>query len=386
MPKIYSVKDNSDQFEDNKKTSEIESEKVLESKIEKSKKETLTIDFSVRVMLFVLLILAFVFFAKQLITVVLFLFLGFVLMSSLRPVVMWLRKKGLSKGLSTGLTYILFFLIVSTTLILVFVPFLNQLAGLVVMIPDWIMNTVKSMEDITIFGYIVDIDTLSQYISDILKGFPVAANVKNIATFISEFFSWGAFLVTSIIFSIYLVSEHDSIVDVLLIRIVSDEKRERVRKLVVDIERKLGSWVLGQAMISTITTVYTGIILTVLQVPFALPLAIFSGFVDVIPSIGSTLSAVAMSLVALITVGPVKAAILLLIFIIYQQLQNNLIIPKLMGNAVGLKSIVVLLGVIIFLTFFGLVGAFLAVPLMVILKITYEFYIDLQKLEAKGIV
>ena len=93
-----------------------------------------------------------------------------------------------------------------------------------------------------------------------------------------------------------------------------------------------------------------------------------------------------MSLVALITVGPVKAAILLLVFIIYQQLQNNLIIPKLMGNAVGLKSIVILLGVIIFLTFFGLVGAFLAIPLMVILKITYEFYIDLQKLEAKGIV
>lgn len=386
MPKIYSVKDSSDKFEDNKKTSEIENEKVLEPKIKKSKKETLTIDFSVRVMLFVLLILAFVFFAKQLITVILFLFLGFVLMSSLRPVVMWLRKKGLSKGLSTGLTYVLFFLIVSTTLVLVLVPFLNQLAGLVVMIPDWIMNTVKSMEDITILGYTIDIDTLSQYISDILKGFPVAANVKNIATFISEFFSWGAFLLTSIIFSIYLVSEHDSIVDVLLIRIVSDEKRERVRKLVVDIERKLGSWVLGQAMISTITAVYTGIILTVLQVPFALPLAIFSGFVDVIPSLGSTLSAVAMSLVALITVGPVKAAILLLVFIIYQQLQNNLIIPKLMGNAVGLKSIVILLGVIIFLTFFGLVGAFLAIPLMVILKITYEFYIDLQKLEAKGIV
>ena len=231
-------------------------------------------------------------------------------MSSLRPVVMWLERRVCLRSIYS-LTYVLFFLIVSTTLVLVLVPFLNQLAGLVVMIPDWIMNTVKSMEDITILGYTIDIDTLSQYISDILKGFPVAANVKNIATFISEFFSWGAFLLTSIIFSIYLVSEHDSIVDVLLIRIVSDEKRERVRKLVVDIERKLGSWVLGQAMISTITAVYTGIILTVLQVPFALPLAIFSGFVDVIPSLGSTLSAVAMSLVALITVGPVKAAILL---------------------------------------------------------------------------
>jgi predicted PurR-regulated permease PerM len=57
-----------------------------------------------------------------------------------------------------------------------------------------------------------------------------------------------------------------------------------------------------------------------------------------------------------------------------------------MGNAVGLKPIVVLLGVIVFLTFFGVFGSFVAVPLMVVAQILYEFYIDLQKLEAKGIV
>jgi predicted PurR-regulated permease PerM len=73
-------------------------------------------------------------------------------------------------------------------------------------------------------------------------------------------------------------------------------------------------------------------------------------------------------------------------FLVYQQIENSFIVPKVMGNAVGLKPIFVLLGVIVFITFFGLIGGFVAVPLMVIAKILYEFYIDLQKLEAKGIV
>jgi len=57
-----------------------------------------------------------------------------------------------------------------------------------------------------------------------------------------------------------------------------------------------------------------------------------------------------------------------------------------MGSVVGLKPIIVMLGVMIFLTLFGVWGAVLAVPAMVVLGILYEFFIDLQKLEAEGIV
>jgi predicted PurR-regulated permease PerM len=82
----------------------------------------------------------------------------------------------------------------------------------------------------------------------------------------------------------------------------------------------------------------------------------------------------------------VTALIVVGSFVIFQLIENSFIIPKVMGNAVGLKPIFVLLGVMIFITFFGLIGGFIAVPFMVIAKILYEFYIDLQKLEAKGIV
>lgn len=387
MAKEYSVKDSSKEMEDTTRSlrqSEQESEEV--SKPKKEKKDVLTIDFSFKLMFFVLLILSFIFFARQLITVVLFLFFGFVIMSTIRPVVSWLRKKGLGKGISIALAYILFFLIIAAVLVLIFVPFINQLAGLVGILPNWITESLSTLEDFSILGYSVKIDTLIEYVNEFVKDISSVANVKNVANFISEFFGWGAFILTSIIFSMYLVSEHDSFADILLIKIVSDEKRERVRKLVTDVEKKLGGWVLGQAVVSTTTATYTGIILTILGVPFALPLAIFTGFMDVIPNLGATLAGIAMAVVALISVGPINALILLTAFILYQPIENTVVTPKVMGNAVGLKPIIVLLGVIVFLTFFGLVGAFMAVPLMVISKIVYEFYIDLQKLEAKGIV
>jgi len=61
-------------------------------------------------------------------------------------------------------------------------------------------------------------------------------------------------------------------------------------------------------------------------------------------------------------------------------------VPKIMGNAVGIKPVIVMLGVVSALLLFGIFGALIAVPVMVLAKIIYEFYIDLQKLKAKGIV
>jgi predicted PurR-regulated permease PerM len=271
-------------------------------------------------------------------------------------------------------------------LVLVSVPFINQLSGLVRTLPKWINESLLFLEDFSIAGYSFDVNMISEYITDFVKGFPTADNVKNVAAFITDFFGIGAFLVTSIIFSIYLVSEHDSFANILLIKIVSDEKRERVIKLVMDVENKLGSWVLGQGVVSLCSTIFSWIVLTILGVPFALPLAMFTGFMDLIPNLGSTLAGFAMSVVALISVGPINAVIVLAAYILYQPFENGVITPKVMGNAVGLKPIVVLLGVIVFLIFFGILGGFMAVPLMVISQIIYEFYIDLQKLEAKGIV
>lgn len=390
MAKSFSVSDNNSRIEDSYTGRRSNTSSDTQGSYMRSKDfvrgNTVMIDFSPRLIAFLLLVLSFVFYANQLFAISLFLFFGFAVMSSIRPVVAWLMGRGISKGWSIAISYVILFILIQVVFVLILVPFFNQLTSLVKEVPNWIDDGLKFIESISIAGYSLETDMINQYATDIIKSFPTVSNVKNVAGFLSGFFSTGAFLVTSIVFSIYLVSEHDSFFDILLIRIVSDEKRERVRRLVMDVERKLGGWVLGQALVSSLVAVFSAILLTILGVPFALPLSMFTAFLGIIPNLGSSLAGVLMSLVALITVGPIKAVILLGSFVIYQMIENSIIIPKVMGNAVGLKPIMVMLGVIIFLTLFGVVGGFIAVPVMVIIQILYEFYIDLQKLEAKGIV
>ncbi len=388
MPRIFSFKDN------RKSSEEISTQEVSNSSMEgsssgvsyKQKKENLTIDLSTKTMLFILGILGFIFFAKELVSVMVFVFFSFVLMASMRPIVNWLKKKGVSRGFAITLPYVGLFLVILGVIVLISVPLVNQMTDLVQTLPEWVESALVSLEDFSVRGYSIDVDMINTYITEFLKEFSTADNVKNVATFLSSSFELGAFLVTAVIFSIYLVSEHDTLADVAFIRIVSTEKRDRVKQLVSDVEGRLGSWVLGQGVVSTVAMLFTWVLLTVFKVPFALPLAVFTGFMNVIPNLGSTISGIFMAIVALIAIGPVTAFIVVGSFVIFQLIENSFIIPKVMGDAVGLKPIFVLLGVTIFITFFGLIGGFVAVPLMVIGKILYEFYIDLQKLEAKGIV
>lgn len=387
MGKIFSFKDTSSEIEElERQRREDLKEAVKYSQKEGARKPVVVIQFSWELVVLILLILAIIFFGSQLISVVLFLFLGFVFTSAARPVVTWLMSKKISKGWAVTITYLIAAIVVLTVFSIIVLPFVGQVSELVKIFPTWIENLVANFKGISFGSIKIDANSITQFVSNGLQSISAGDSFKSISDAVSGVFSTTGLLLSSFILSIYLVLEHDSILDFGLIQITADEKRERVKKLVLDVERKLGKWLLGQATISLMMGVFAGIILTILKVPFALPLAVMIGLFDAVPSIGATIAFVITALVVLATVNPVAAAIFAGLFVIYQQLENNFIVPKIMGNAIGLKPVIIMLGVFVFLILFGIFGALIAVPFMVILQIFYEFYIDLQKLKAKGIV
>ncbi len=345
-----------------------------------------TVDLSPRLIFLIVLGLCIVFFGNQLLTILMFLMLGFIFMSTSLPLVHWFMKKGCSRAWSVFITYTILVLVLSSIFSAVVIPFVGQLDDLVAIIPTWISEGLSKLKDVSIAGYSLELSSVETYITDLIKSLPTFDNFKNITSVLTNFFSSFSIVVTAVIFSIYLILEHDSLLDIVLIRITSDQKRERVKKLVIDVESKLGSWVLGQGIVSLLATLYTAIILTILKIQFAIPLAVFVGLMGLIPNIGATLAGFAISLVTLIVGGPVKAIVVLALFLFYQPIENSIISPKVMGNAVGLKPVIVMLGVIAMIILIGPFGGLIAVPLIVVLKIIYEFYIDLQKIKAKGIV
>lgn len=387
MGKIFSFKDTSKEIKEVEKRSLEELREAVKYNEKTGKaKPVIVVEFSWGMLALVLLILAIIFFGNQLVSVALFLFLGFVFTSAARPVVNWLMSKKIPKGWAVTITYFIAIVLTLSALSVIIIPLISQLSDLVKAFPGWVEEVVANFNGFKFGSITIDSAEITTFVSNGLQSITTGEGLKSVTDALSGVFSTTGLFVSSLILSIYLVLEHDSILEFGLIKVVSDEKRERIKKLVLDVEGKLGRWMLGQATISTIAGVFAGILLTIFDVPFALPLALLVALLDAVPSIGATIAVALCSLIALITVGLWPAVILLAIFLVYQQIENNFIIPKVMGNAIGLKPVIIMLGVFIFLILFGIFGALIAVPFMVILQIFYEFYIDLQKLKAKGIV
>ncbi len=347
----------------------------------KSQKQTqqpvFTIEFSWKFLALVFFVIALVLWGEQLLGIAVFLFLSFVIMSAALPIINWFKKEGISKGWAIAVTYFLGFVLLLAVIALIVIPLINQINGLGKNIPE-------NLKELDVSGFVINEEAINEALTQWFERFTSADSFKNITSAIGGAAEWASIVLASFVFSVYLILDHDKVLDFVLIRIHSDEKRSRVKKLVLDLEYKLGKWLIGQATVSAIAGTTLGLVLALFRIPFALPMGVLVALLSAIPSLGATIASIPPLLTALILKGPMTALIILLIFLVYQQVENNLIIPKVMGNAVEVKPTLILLAAITFLILFGVWGAVLSVPAMVILKMCYEFYIDLQKIDAKG--
>ncbi len=130
----------------------------------------------------------------------------------------------------------------------------------------------------------------------------------------------------------------------------------------------MGAWVRGQLFLSLVIGVLVYIGLFLLNVPYALTLAIAAGVLEVVPVIGPIVASIPGILLAF-TISPVLALGVAVMYFVVQQLENHLIVPQVMGRAVGLNPLVVILAIAVGSRLLGIMGALLAVPLTVVLQI-----------------
>lgn len=130
--------------------------------------------------------------------------------------------------------------------------------------------------------------------------------------------------------------------------------------------RVLGDFIRTQAVVATIDAVFIGAGLVVLGVPLALPLAVVTFLGGFVPIVGAFVAGGLAVLVALVSNGPTTALLVLLVVVVVQQLEGNVLSPVLQGRSLGLHGAVVLLAVTGGGGLFGVVGAFLAVPVVAV--------------------
>jgi predicted PurR-regulated permease PerM len=153
------------------------------------------------------------------------------------------------------------------------------------------------------------------------------------------------------------------------IRLFPKRQRPQVGDMVNLVVDKVGLYMIGNLVISAIAGVAALIALEALRVPFALPLAVLVAITDLIPLIGASLGAGVCVIVAAATgdLWP-QAGLLLIFFVVYQQLENYLIAPRVLRNTVDIPSMAVLVAALIGGSVLGLIGALMAIPVAATVK------------------
>lgn len=168
--------------------------------------------------------------------------------------------------------------------------------------------------------------------------------------------------VTVFVLAFYWLVERASIKRVVLRTVAARHARD-VNTVWMEVEEKLGGWVRGQLILMLSVGTMAGLGYVGLGLPNPALLGVWAGLCEIIPMIGPFLAFAPAVLVALAVIDPTRAVLVMLYALVIQQIETNVLVPRVMGSTVGVSPLTVLLGILVGAALAGLPGAFIAVPI-----------------------
>jgi predicted PurR-regulated permease PerM len=153
------------------------------------------------------------------------------------------------------------------------------------------------------------------------------------------------------------------------LELMPPDRAERIDRTLDHMARAVSGYVTGALVIALIAGTSTFIVLTILGVPFAAPLAVVAGLFSLIPLVGATIAAVLIGIVTLFSDFPTDTILWAVWAIAYQQIENNLVQPQVQKRTVNVNGFIVLVSVLFGATLLGVLGALLAIPIAASIQI-----------------
>jgi predicted PurR-regulated permease PerM len=208
-------------------------------------------------------------------------------------------------------------------------------------------------------------DKIREWLGELAAGLPDAASA--LLGIAAGVFGSVLSLVTLTFLALFLLMERPMITD-WLFGFAPPEAERRWRPIVEESIGAVSSSLIGNVAISVVAALVAGLSSWALGLPFPIVLAVIAGFLDLIPQVGATIASVILIAVAL-TVSTEAAVIMLVIQLIYQQVENYIVYPIVYRQAVELSGFTTIVAVLIASALLGIVGAILAVPFAAVIKI-----------------
>jgi predicted PurR-regulated permease PerM len=243
---------------------------------------------------------------------------------------------------------------------------------------DQVIAQVNRLQKVPYVGqYVAGLD--QDRILQLLKAnAPSAEQVANVATGVigGVFGVFGTIfnLLLMVLISIYLLLEREKITRALL-GAIPDAVREQSLELFYAVEQSLVKYLRGQLLLCTIMGILGGMIMFFTVGEYALPVGVWVAATEIIPVIGAFLGAVPAVAIALFIPGGgfFKALLVAGLFLVAQQVEGNVLVPRIQGGSVGVHPLWVLFATLAGTALYGLIGAVFAVPVVAIIAATLRY-------------
>jgi predicted PurR-regulated permease PerM len=292
-------------------------------------------------------------------------FLAAVIALGIDPLVTALERRGWKRGPAALVVFAALFAAVLVIVLVTAGPVWDEIVEFVNALPElW-----DELTNTAVFQDIISTADADEHIRDALRelaqGLPEAAST--LLGIAGGVFGSVLSLVTLTFLALFLVMERPMI-ESWLFGFAAPEVERRWRPVVDESIQAVSSSLLGNIAISVVAGTVAGVSSWLLGLPFPIVLAVIAGFLDLIPQVGATIASIILVAVAL-TVGTTEAIVMLVIQLIYQQVENYIVYPIVYREAVELTAFTTIVAVLIASSILGVVGAILAVPFAAVIKI-----------------
>src|SRR3989344_2205279 len=312
----------------------------------------------------ILLIVIAVAFAWNIRDIIALFFVSLLLSAALDPSIDYLRQYKIPRALGVLLIYVVFISLFLLLVIGISKPLAAEVSSFSKDLPSFYLDIDRNLQNFQQSTFLTPerVTSLRNGLDDLLLTLTRVAS-GNILPFFSALFGGLLSLMLVLVITFYLTVQ-ESALRQFLIWLTPKNKEKETASIMEKIKQKLGWWLRGQMVLSLIIFLITYVGLKILGIQYALVLALLAGFFETIPYLGPVLSAVPAVFLTLISPwgGVVKAVFVVVLYILIQQAENHLLVPKVMAKSVGLNPLIVIFSILIGAKLAGIVGALVAVP------------------------
>ena len=292
-----------------------------------------------------------------------------------------------ARGISIIIVYIITTMIVYLILKFIIPAMFNSIIDLVNNAQNY-YNGIKNLDigDETLTPFIKDniLKPIVEFITQI--NFQEMFTMEKIISYINSVIGVVKFIINgfiSIVCSIYILAERESIVrflNRLAKAVLSKGKYEYVQKYFNRVNLIFIKFISSQLLDAFVVAIIMSIALSIMKVKYGIALGVMIGLFNLIPYFGAIIAVVASALITILTGGWEQAIIMVIVTTVLQQIDANIINPRITSNKLDISPLLVIFAVTVGGAYFGVIGMFLGVPIAVLIKTVLEDYIKSKQL------